>query len=241
MIEKTGGIVLHSIRYGETSLIVKVFTHSHGVQSYIVPGVRKAKSRVPNNLFQPLTIIDLVAYHKGKGGLQHIKEVSCPIAYKSIPYDIVKSSVAIFLSEILNKSLKEQDPQPGMYDFITQALRYFDQKDNPPVNFHLGFLIHLSRYLGFQPRNNFDRQHCFFNLKEGMFQQYSGEQHTCLNKALSQHLHEINTCDLYQLDNMIIKNNERRSLLTSIIDYYSFHLEGFKGVQSHMILETVLG
>ena len=241
MIEKTGGIVLHSIRYGDTSLIVKVFTHSHGVQSYMVPGVRKAKSRMPNNLFQPLTIIDLVAYHKVKGGLQHIKEVSCPQAFKSIPYDMLKSSVAIFLSEVLNKSIKEQEPNPGMYAFINQALRYFDQTNNPSANFHLVFLIHLSRYLGFQPRNNFDRAHCLFNLKEGVFQKHPGDKHTCLNKELSLHLHEINTCDPYQPDKITMNSHVRRSLLTGVIDYYSFHLEGFQGVKSHLILETVLG
>jgi DNA repair protein RecO (recombination protein O) len=241
MIEKTGGIVLHSIRHGDTSLIVKVFTRTHGVQAYIIPGVRKVKSRVPNNLFQPLTIIDLVAYHKEKGGLQHIKEVSCPKIFNSIPYDILKSSVAIFLSEILNKSLKELDPNPGMYDFITQALRYFDQTENPSTNFHLVFLMHLSRYLGFQPRNNYDVEHCFFNLREGVFQKYPGDKHTCLDKELSLYFHQINTCDLYQHQNITIKSNVRRSLLTSTIDYYSFHLEGFKGVKSHLILETVLG
>ncbi len=241
MIEKTSGIVLHSLRYGESSVIIKVFTRSRGLQSYLVSGVRKPKAKIPNNLFQPLTIIDIVAYHKEKGGLQHIKEVSCPRAHTSIPYDIMKSSIAMFLSEVLVKSIKEQDPNTGMYDFLTQALEMLDRTHEKVADFHLVFLIHLSRFLGFQPRNNFDRHHCFFNLREGLFQRHYEENTTCLNQELSLIIHQINTSELHHPEGLSISNEARRSLLKVTIDYYSYHLEGFQGIRSHLVLETVLG
>lgn len=240
MIEKTKGIVLHSLRYAETSVIIKVLTRSHGLQAYIVPGVRKARSKAPNNLFQALTLIDLVAYHKNKGGLQHIKEVSCAQSYASIPYDILKSSVAIFLSEMLVKSLKEGDANPDMFDYVTEALLYFDQIRDKSADFHLYFLIQLTRFLGFQPRNNFDLAHSFFNLKEGLFQRDFDDNNTCLDKQQSLIFHQINTSGLRQLGELSISGSLRRSLLKKTIDYYSHHLEGFHEVRSHLVLEAVL-
>ncbi len=241
MIEKTRGVVLHSLKYAETSVIIKVFTRSQGLQSYIVPGVRKTRSKTPNNLFQPLTIIDLVGYHKNKGGLQHLKEVSCAHPYASIPYDILKSSVAIFLSEMLVKSLKEGDANPNMLDYVTEALLYFDQISEKTADFHLYFLIQLSRFLGFQPRNNFDIHHCYFNLREGLFQRAFDNSSICMDKEQSFIFHQINTTGLQQLGKLPISSSLRRSLLIMTISYYSHHLEGFQGIKSHLILETVLG
>lgn len=240
MLHRTQGIVLHSFRYGETSIIARIFTRDLGLQSYLIPGVRKTRAAVRQNLFQPLTMVDLVVYHKERGGLQRIKEISCPDIYRHIPYDIMKSSIAIFLSEMLTKSLKERDPNTGMFDYISQALRFLDQTSGRVVDFHLVFLLHLSRFLGFQPRNNYDAQYCYFNLKEGLYQTlYSGGD-DCLDQQLSHFFHQLNLVELNQLEDLHISGPVRRSLLQKTIDYYRWHLDGLQEVRSHFVLEMVL-
>lgn len=240
MIEKTTGIVLHSFKYGETSVIARVFTRNRGLQSYLVPGVRKSKAKIRNNLFQPLTPVDLVVYHKEKGGLQRIREISCPEMYHTIPFDILKSSIAIFLSELLTKSLKEQDPNPEMFDFIANSLKFLDHTEGKVTDFHLVFLMHLSRFLGFQPRNNFDETHCYFNLKEGLYQQTFSGLEQCLDSDLSRIFHQINLTAIEEVGKLSFNNESRRYLLKKTIDYYSYHLDGLQEIRSHFVLEMIL-
>ncbi len=119
--------MLHSIKYGETSVIARVLTRELGLQSYLVPGVRKPKARIRQNLFQPLCLLDLIVYHKEKEGLHRIKEITCPHPYESIPYDIPKTSIAIFLAEMLHHAIKSHEANPALFDFIRDSLLTLDQ------------------------------------------------------------------------------------------------------------------
>ncbi len=240
MLVKTKAIVLHSFKYGETSVIARLFTREAGLQSYLVSGVRKSRSRIKQNLFQPLTIVDLVAYQKEKGGLQRIREITCPAPFENIPYDIPKTSIAIFLSEILTKSVKEQEPYPELFDFIFSALDFLDHTKGKVSDFHLIFLLKLSRYLGFYPRTNYDQTHCFFNLKEGMFQKNPCAISLCLDKELSRHFFELAHTGFAEMESLSINPQTRKSLLEKTLDYYRMHLEGFQEVRSHFVLEMVL-
>ena len=240
MLEKTSGIVIHHFRYGETSVIARIFTREAGLQSFIVPGVRKARARIKQNIFQPLTMVELVIYRKDHGGLQHIREISCPEPWQTIPYDITRTTIAIFLAEMLSGVLKESDPSPGMFDYVKQALAILDHHSGRIVNFHLVFLLQLSSHLGFSPRSNYDTQHPYFNLQEGMFQtSYPGSEF-CLNQELSKHFYALSACPLEELESLQLKGEQRKSLLHSIIDYYRLHLEGLREIKSHLVLESVL-
>ncbi len=240
MIIKTAGIVLHSIKYGETSLVVRIFTRQHGVQSYLVQGVRKAKARMHHNLFQPLTMVDLVVYHKEQSGLHRIKEIQCPEPYRSIPVDILKTTIVLFLAEVLTNTLKESDASPPMFDFVEQALRFLDRAAGKVSDFHLVFMLQLSRFLGFSPRNNYDERHRFFNLEEGFFQNTFHDPHKCLDQELSLHLHTLINTAHEEIETLAIHGPQRRILLNRIIDYYRYHLEGLREMHSHLILENVL-
>lgn len=240
MIIKTPGIILHSFKYAETSIIARIYTRELGLQSYMVPGVRKSRAKIRQNLFQPLCILDLVVYHKEREGLHRIKEVSCPKPYSSIPYDIKKTSIAIFLAEIMQHALKSQEASPSLFDFLKESFYHLDGTKEKIADFHLVFLIQLSRHLGFQPRNNYDASHCFFNLQEGVFKQNPGHPDLCLDKILSKHFLEILNADLPVSDSLVIPGPIRKELLHKIIDYFGFHLAGMPEVRSHGILETVL-
>ncbi len=240
MITKTIGIIFHSFKYSETSIIARVFTKDLGLQSYIVPGVRKQKSKIKQNLFQPLSILELVVYHKERGGLQHIREISCPRPFDTIPYDIAKSSIAIFLAEMLHHSLKNHEPNPPLFTFIHDAVKQLDAAKGRVADFHLVFLLELSRFLGFQPRNNYEKNNCVFNLREGFFQPMSHRMESVIDKNTSRYFHEVITTKMEDAASLTIPKELRKQLLHIAIDFYRYHLDGMQEIKSHTILEMVL-
>jgi len=147
MITKTRGIVLNYIKYGDTSIICKIYTEQFGLQSYIINGIRKSKSK-NIGLYQPLNILDLVVYHKKTSGLQRIKESKLDYAYKTLHLDMKKISVCFFLSEFLNRISQNDDDQKDNFDFIKDSLIVFDRLEENYSNFHIQFLIKLSKYFG---------------------------------------------------------------------------------------------
>jgi len=148
MLCKTRGIVFRFTRYGDTSIIVTIFTQAYGLQSYLVNGVRSKSGRGLISLYQPLTLLDLVVYHRENANLMRIKEVRCLHAYQHIHQDINKTTIALFLNEILNKAVKDQSNAEAIFDFLMRSFITLDQLDDVE-NFHLQFLIQLSRHLGF--------------------------------------------------------------------------------------------
>ncbi|MFO7874161.1 MAG: DNA repair protein RecO [Bacteroidales bacterium] len=241
MIGKTEGIVLHSLKYGENSLIVRVFTREMGMQSYLVRGNRKSRSGSGHNLYQPLTLLHMVVYHKeGREGLHYIREVSCPQPYHSLPYDITKTTVGLFLSEVLTYALKNQDVSQPIFAFIKDSLLFLDQTEGRIADFHLLFMYKLSGYLGFYPRDNYDRTHCFFNIQEGMYQSKPDSTGNCLDATTSSHFHALAGLEYDTLEQSAIPKAYRKALLHHIIDYYRYHLEGLQEIRSHTVLETVL-
>ncbi len=153
MLHKTKGIVISYLPYRETSVIVKMYTEAFGVQSYIENGVRSSKSKNKIALFQPLTLLDLVVYHDHKKDLHRISEIKCSNPLTHIPFEIKKTTIAIFLTEILNKTLKEHTENEALFFFLYQSILSFDHLMVDIENFHLKFLLKLSLFLGFLPAN----------------------------------------------------------------------------------------
>ncbi len=241
MIEKTEGIVLHSLKYGETSLIVRIYTRRHGLQSFLFRGVRQARAKTRLNLLQPLSLVNLVYHHKTRGGLQHVREISGAGLLSGIPSDPGKTAVALFMAEVLSRVLKEQTANPPLFDFLWQSIGTLDCTSGKIGGFPLIFLMQLSKFLGFQPRNNHSALNPYFNLREGLFEPlYPGEENG-LDPILSQHLSHLIPLSLQDLDELSIPLAERRLLLSKIIDYYRHHLEGMPALRAHLVLESVLG
>jgi len=151
MLQKTRGLVLNYLRYRETSIIVKIYTEEFGVQTYIENGVRSSKGKNKIALFQPLTLLDLVVYFKDSAGIQRISEIKVNHPYSTIPFDITKSTIALFITEVLSKTLKEEAGNPRLFQFLRESLIWLDQATEGYENFHLWFLLRLSFYLGFEP------------------------------------------------------------------------------------------
>jgi DNA repair protein RecO (recombination protein O) len=172
MLHKTRGIVFKTTDYGESSIIVQVFTEKFGLQSYIVNGARKPKAKISRNMLQPLHLLDMVVYHKNTGNVQRIKELKNSPLLQTIPYDIIKSSLAIFLNEVLYKAVRQQSPDENLFGFVFSAIEWLDHQAEGLANFHLLVLIQLTRYLGFYPDRYLAADADYFDLKNGVFCRY---------------------------------------------------------------------
>jgi len=224
MIFKTKGIVLNYIRYRETSIITKIFTEQFGIQSYIVNSVRSSNSRTKIALFQPLTLLDLVVYHKPNGSLQRISELKCLSPFKSIPFEIKKTAIAIFMSEVLLKTMKEEASNPLLFNYLSETIQDFDKVSSTYENFHLKFLIDLSGFLGFLPSSSKD-------ILAGRIVKPSTEQ----EEAFLQQIIQSDFHSAIKTDNQM-----RRICLEYILDFYASHVENFGEVNSVKVLKDVL-
>ncbi len=218
MINKTRGIVLNYIKYGDTSIICKIYTEQFGLQSYIINGIRNSKSK-NIGLFQPLNILDLVVYHKKTSGLQRIKESKLDYAYKTLHLDMKKISVCFFLSEFLTKICQNDDNQKDNFDFMKDSLIVFDRLEINYSNFHIQFLIKLSKYLGIDIGNSKHLTGENVNNDINLFID------ACIN----------NSYEVKIKSNNILRNN----VINLIIEHYSRNLDININLNSTNILKEI--
>jgi len=241
MLHQTRGIALHSTKFSETSSVVKIYTEVFGLQSYLVKGVRKQHSKIKPGLFQPLTLLDLVAYHKEKSSLQNLKEVNYAHHYQSIPFDIRKSSIAMFINELVYKTIHEEEPHPELFSFLYRSCLHLDEANGNFSLFHLAFSLQLTRYLGCMPQLNHSERTPYMNLREGMFQADAPEHRDFLDPAMSKLFFQILQTGEDADVSLQLPANTRDELLEMILTYYRLHVPGFREMQSHHVLHTVMG
>ncbi|HWB63870.1 MAG TPA: DNA repair protein RecO [Chitinophagales bacterium] len=238
MYIKTQGIVLHTTRYSETSVITRIYTEKLGLVSYIVKGVRSARSKQKAALLQPLTLLDMVVSNRENRQLQFIKEFSRAYNYQSIPFDTLKSAVALLLLEVISKSIREHEQNAEMFEFIYESFCELDRCEKLLPDFHLLFLVHFTRYLGFMPHSNFSDEAPFFEMTEGIFTENNGDP-LSLDKAESGLLFELMNASIFSRASLKTTRAQRRQILKSILKYYQLHLENFS-LKSPEILEELL-
>ncbi len=228
MLVKTRGVVLKFIKYKETSIIVNIYTEHQGLQSYIVNSVRSSRSKSNKiALYQPLTLLDLVVYLREGKQIQRLSEARCGNPYYTIPLNPKKSAVALFMVEVLSKTLKEQSENRELFDFIWNSLLLFDTGEFPTDNFHLIFIIKLTRYLGFSPRNSLEIQN------ELKYQLDSGWPQSREARIINDML----TC---QYSNAPVATNKQRSeILKVLLLFYRLHVEQFGTLKSVGVLNQV--
>jgi len=241
MLHKTRGIVFKTTDYGESGVIVQIFTEKFGLQSYIINGVKKPKAKITRNMLQPLHLLDMVVYHKNTGSVQRISELKNSPLLQSIPYDVIKSSIAIFLNEILYKAVRQQSAEEKLFDFIFNAIEWLDNQDEGLANFHLLFLVRLTRYLGFYPEQPGASGADYFDMKNGTFTRYKPEGLYYLSPPHTQNFARLMQTGFEHIGQLKFPNEERRYLLQKLLDYYALHVEGFGNIKSHEVLEEVLG
>ncbi|MBE0648387.1 MAG: DNA repair protein RecO [Bacteroidales bacterium] len=240
MLHKTRGIVLHSIKYSETSLIVKTYTEAFGLQSYMLKGIRSQKAKTSPALFQPLTLLELVVYHKEKTSLHPVKEVRLAIPTHSTSSDIRKSSIALFLAELLYRTIREEEANLQLFNFLWSSFIQLDKTDEHVAHFHLLFSMKLCAFLGFQPQENRNEYNRFFHLREGSFHPLFTSPDDSLDEAQSACFYQLLTTEMEQLSLLSFSPATRSEMLDKILRYYRHHLSGFGEIRSREVLHTVL-
>ncbi|MCZ6520402.1 MAG: recombination protein O N-terminal domain-containing protein [Bacteroidetes bacterium] len=223
MLSKTKGIVFKYIKYRESSIIATILTENFGIQSYIINSVRSKKPRFSIALFQPLTLLDMVVYHKENATLNRVSELRCEHHFASIPYQHNKTAITLFLSEVLYKAIRLESHPEGVFQFIYHSILSLDLLDQKFENFHLQFLLKLTRYLGFYPESG--------------------------TELKSQLVHGDNSLES-EIDSLINSNYDqftvglnsslRITLLDHILDFYDLHIENLGNIYSYKILREVL-
>jgi len=238
MSNQSKAIVLHSIKYGETSLIVNCFLYDIGVKSFVVKGVFNSKNKkFSKSYFLPLSIISINYSLKKNKDLGYIIDAKPTKIFTSLHIDLFKSSVIVFISELLNSVLKES---PGsnkkLFKYLEYSLIWFD-KSTQEVNFHLKVLVDLTKFIGFYP-NIKEESHKFFDLGLGTSAQLKPIENYIEDPELKIFKNLLGT-NFEDLHNMNIDNLLRAKMLGLMIDYYSLHLQMFKSPKSTNIFNEV--
>lgn len=221
MIFKTRGIVFRFTKFKETSIIATIFTDVFGLQAYIVNGVRSKTAKNKIALYQPLTLLNLVVYHRPNANIERIREISCLYPYLSLNSDVKKSTIAMFITELLNKTVRDESHANEIFEFLYRSLMEMDVLEEGYENFHLIFMLKLCRYLGFG----------VYNVNEILGGRVAGQEtENLLSKLLTAEYHS----------SLSITNVQRRTILDLLLKFYAEHMENFGEIKSVQVLRDVL-
>jgi DNA repair protein RecO (recombination protein O) len=239
MVEKTRGIILHQIKYTDSGIIAQIYTRKFGRLSFLIRGMRNRKAGKHNILFQPMFILDMEIQHKDTREIQVLKEFSVAFTPFNIYSDIRKSSVAIFLGEILTSVLREESPHEDLFNFIEDSITYFENCSEGFANFHIAFLSGLSSYLGFEPALRVDNDHSYFDMSDGSFVQGRPMHNNYASKEISDILANFFSSSYESAGQIVLNGALRNEVLETIVKYYSLHLPGLKRIKSLEVLKEV--
>jgi DNA repair protein RecO (recombination protein O) len=244
MIFKTKGIVLRSVKYGETSLVVSIYTELFGLQSYMVNGVRTYTKKGPGkaNLFQPVAMLDLLVYHNELKNLQRIREFKWSFLYENILTDVIRNSVSLFMVELLQKTIKQPETNASLFYFIEDALLHLDKAEPAVVsNFPLFFAIHLPAFLGFRLSDNFSEKNNILDLQEGYFVEdrplhphFLEGQYSYITSQL------LKVMQPSELNQLKLNHEFRRNLILAYQQFYALHVEDFGTMKTLPVLQSLL-
>jgi len=233
----TEALILKTTKYGDTSVVVHAYTRLFGLSTFMAKGIRKKGAKIPIALLQPMTLTQIVYSPPKSGTLGHINEISLTVVYQTIPFDVKKNAILLFINEILYKSLKEEQPNETLFDYIKNFFIVLDQQKEHFSNNHLFFMAGLTYHFGIFP--NFEKKG-WFDLREGVsvfpkpFHEYTiSNEETILFKMLF-------LTPIKEQNRIKINKTERNMLLDMLLKYYALHIPGMGTIQSRCILHQVL-
>lgn len=237
MVSATPALVLSALKFGDTSLIVRMYTAQLGLQSYLLKGILgKKKGGLKAGHFQPLTQLDIVGSSGREGKLGYLREAHIAYPYQTVHTDIRKSTVALFLSEVLSGCLRESEPDEGLFEYLCSALQWLDHQ-NQIANFHIRFLIGLTRFLGLYPDLS-AKDAPIFDLREGAFLSRTTLNPSLEGKQLTYFVRFLES-DFDSISQIPMNQESRRELLKGLIQFYELHIPGFRKPRSLDVFDTV--
>ncbi|MBC7862195.1 MAG: DNA repair protein RecO [Bacteroidia bacterium] len=240
MLLKTQGIILNNVKYGDKKVISKIYTLHYGLQTYAINFGTTQKSKIKPAHLQPLNQVDLEIFFKEKNEVNRVTEIRILYPYTELNRNINKNCIAVFLNEVLLKSLRESGSNEILFDFVTFSFQQLDKKEKDYNSFHLFFLIELSQHLGFFAQNNFSDSHTYFNLMDGRFEEKPPPHANYLDindsAVFSRMLANYNEYE----HSGLINSAERTKQLNLLLQYYRFHIPGFNELKTLSVLQSTL-
>jgi DNA repair protein RecO (recombination protein O) len=241
MLQKMNGIVIHSLKYNDSSLIVDIYTDLHGRGAFLVPLPRSRKAAVKSVLFQPLAMVEIEAdIRPGGRGLTRVREAKAAMPFKSIPYDAVKSAIALFIAEFLYRALREEEANAPLFAYLVNSLEWLDECESKYANFHLVFLMRMSRFLGFYPNLDDYRDGDLFDLQNAVFVGKAPvTHHYYIDAEETRAFRQLMRLNYETMGLFAMNRQQRQRCLAIVMDYYRLHLPDFPQLKSLDILQEL--
>ena len=239
MLTKTQAIVLHSLKYGETRMIVDMFTRQFGRLSFIVSMPKTARSKMKKQFFQPLSLLEIETDVRPKVQLQKLSDVRLASPFASIPFHPHKLSMALFLAEFLYYALRSEQRNELLYDYVESSIQWLDGQDDRFANFHLVFLMRLSRFLGFYPNLDHYQAGDYFDLRESEFLPAPPLHRDFLYPEEADKVQLMMRMDYPTMHLFRMSHQERNRLLEVTLIYYRLHLPDFPEMKSISVLQEL--
>ncbi len=241
MLERTRGIVLHTLRYDDERMIASVFTESRGYVSFLTRMPRSRRSSVRSVLLRPMSILEMDFDFRPQQNLQRIREMSVDVPFLSLPYHPVKASLALFFSEFLHHALRHEGENRALFSYMEYGLRWLDEAEAGLANYHLVFLIHMSRFMGFWP--NVGRRggggHEVFDLREGRLTSILPQHEDFLRPSEASNVSLLLRMDYDTMGLFRMSREQRNRVLEVIIKYYRLHVPEIPDMKSVDILREL--
>lgn len=238
MITKTPGIVLRTVKYSDKSSIATVYTREFGRVSFIIHGISRRKSGVKSAFFLPLSIVEInTTYHPGKE-VQQLQDIRIEQSLTGLYHNPVKNAITLFLAELLYKTLRQPEADESTFDFLQQAIQLLDLSEDGIANFHLVFMIKLSKYLGFEP-NGDEAKASYFDLLNGVFLSSRPIHNHFVNPEMTHIFASILHVNFDNMHTIDLSRTKRNELLNYLIDYYKLHMPDFHGLNATAVLHEI--
>lgn len=236
---KGRGIVLHTLKYGDSSLVVYLLTDVGGRRTFLLQGIRSRSGRGSKmGLLQPMFPVEFEGMEFARQQMDRFREIRAGYALQSLPFDVRKSTVALFMAEVLYRLVRESEANEALFDFVWSSVAALDQMQDGVANFHLWFLAHLSRLLGFCPGNDY-LPDAWFDIREGLYTQTQPQHVDYMEQPSARLLHELLACDVRRLREIGLNRGQRVTFLNDLLAYFGYHLDAVSAVQSVRILREV--
>lgn len=233
------GVVLNTLKYGEKGMVVQMLTSTHGRQSYMVQGLGSSRGRGNKKaLFQPMFALEFEGVESSRQQMHRFAEVHNGIVLQSLPFDVRKSTIALFMAEVLYRLVKESEQNAMLFDFVWGSVEALDDMQEGVANFHLWFLSHLCRFLGFSPGNEYIPDG-WFNIADGLFTNTPPPRELAFSQEQALILRDMLECDVRYLAEVGLNRHQRVDFLKALLAYYAYHLDTIHSVQSIHILQEL--
>lgn len=233
------GLIIRSVKYGESSLILDVFTDAWGLETFIIGGVRKQKSKHPAALFQLMNWIEFIAYYKENKKIHRIKEVRLSQHYQHLPFELKKRSIGLLIIEILQKVLSGREKHEELYNYLLELFRNLDRQQEKVGNTHIIFLIKLASFLGFEITNNYSQECVYFEKSHGQFVDHPNYKYGS-NQEISELLHQLLSSSHILASDVKLNRRERNEIVHELCSFYKLHIERFKDLKTLGVLQELL-